>query len=116
MARLVKLVQVPWIFIYRNSLEVMMSHFKDATIRKRAVCLRERNQPHPLENEIAESHNRKISGLSDAEYCAVHLVRSSAALTSPDVFTHQDVLHTVFMVGFSLRGGNWRAVGPRPVY
>jgi hypothetical protein len=86
MARLVKLVQVPWIFIYRNSLEVMMSHFKDATIRNKAVCLRGRNQPHPLVQEIAAAHGRKLSSLSNAEYCAVHLVRRIAALTILGVF------------------------------
>jgi len=66
--------QVPWIFIYRNSVEVIMSHFKDASITNRAVCLRGRNRPHPLIMEIAETHGRDAKTLSNAEYCAAHLV------------------------------------------
>jgi hypothetical protein len=93
MARLVDLVQVPWIFIYRNSLEVMMSHFKDATIRNKAVCLRGRNQPHPLVKELAKSHNREISSLSNAEYCAVHLVRSIGTI---DVSMYASVSYTLY--------------------
>jgi desulfoferrodoxin (superoxide reductase-like protein) len=65
---------VPWIFLYRNSVEVMMSHFKDATIRNKAVCLRGRDRPHPLITEIANTHNRTLKSLSNAEYCAIHLV------------------------------------------
>lgn len=66
---------VPWIFLYRNSIEVMMSHFKGATIRNRAVCLRGRDRPHPLITEIVKTHNRTLRSLSNAEYCAIHLVR-----------------------------------------
>lgn len=66
---------VPWIFLYRNSIEVIMSHFKDASITNKAVCLRGRNQPHPLVVEIAETQGRTIKSLTNAEYCAAHLVR-----------------------------------------
>lgn len=72
---------VPWIFLYRNSVEVMMSHFKNAapSIRKnnkatKAVCLRGREQPHPLITDIAKTHNRTLQSLSNTEYCAIHLV------------------------------------------
>jgi hypothetical protein len=61
----------------------MMSHFKNTaagSIRKtnnkatKAVCLRGREQPHPLITDIAKTHNRTLQSLSNAEYCAIHLV------------------------------------------
>ena len=67
---------VPWMFIYRNSVEVMMSHFKNGSITNKAVCLRGRNTPHPLITEIALEHGRAAKSLTNAEYCAAHLVRT----------------------------------------
>ena len=67
---------VPWIFIYRNPVEVIMSHFKNASITNKAVCLRGRSTPHPLITEIAQQHGREPKSLTNAEYCAAHLVRT----------------------------------------
>jgi len=88
---------VPWIFIYRNSVEVIMSHFKDASISNKAVCLRGKSRPHPLIMEIAESHGKDATSLSNAEYCAAHLVRNNDMIVwwdyhqshSPFFFYHQ---------------------------
>jgi hypothetical protein len=85
MAPLVERLHVPWIFLYRNSIEVMMSHFKEATIRNKAVCLRGRDRPHPLVTELAKTHNRTLKSLSNAEYCAIHLVRGRTILLRSSV-------------------------------
>jgi hypothetical protein len=65
---------VPWIFLYRNSVEVIMSHFKDATIPNMAVCLRGKKTPHALVQELVARQSREMKSLTNAEYCAAHLV------------------------------------------
>jgi hypothetical protein len=38
--------------------------------------LRGRSTPHPLITEIAQQHGREPKSLTNAEYCAAHLVRT----------------------------------------
>lgn len=73
--------ETPWMFVYRDPVEILMSHFKNYQsgnpVGKRFSpnCLRNRgtsNQP-PLLKTLVEKHGRKISDLSKEEYCAAHL-------------------------------------------
>jgi hypothetical protein len=76
----------PWIFAYRDSIEIMMSHFKNyqqgnpLSKNFQAVCLRNygsaKKQP-PLLTKIVESVGRTVSSLSPEEYCAAHLATLS---------------------------------------
>jgi hypothetical protein len=76
----------PWVFAYRDSIEVMMSHFKNyqqgnpLSKHFTAVCLRNYGagikQP-PLLTEIVKSVGRTVASLSPEEYCAAHLATLS---------------------------------------
>jgi hypothetical protein len=74
---------VPWTYLYRDTVEVMQSHFVPSTVggitrsRDRPVCLRlQSNDPQPsLTVQIANSKERDPTTLSNEEYCAAHLVR-----------------------------------------
>jgi hypothetical protein len=67
----------PFIFVFRDGVEIMGSHFPNKDIgTKKAVCLRSRNHPPQIVKELVEAAGRDISDLSNAEYCAVHLVRT----------------------------------------
>jgi len=71
----------PWIFAYRDSVEIMMSHFKNYQAGKeldanpQAVCLRnykKPNQPALLSRLVSEK-GRTLESLNPEEYCAAHL-------------------------------------------
>ncbi len=78
---------VPWMYLYRDTVEVMQSHFvrKDGsavTNRDRPVCLRlqtvsNANHQPATTIQIANSKQRDPMTLSKEEYCATHLVRLS---------------------------------------
>lgn len=78
----------PWMFVYRDSVEVIMSHFKNYLVGKQLsnskmsvsntpVCLRNYDsatQPQILLDLLAEQHPGKaVSDLSKHDYCAAHL-------------------------------------------
>jgi hypothetical protein len=70
---------VPWTYVYRDTVEVMQSHFKKDSLlsMSTAVCLRTQSsldQP-PLTIQIANQQGKIPSDLSKEEYCAAHLVR-----------------------------------------
>ena len=65
----------PWIYVYREGVEVMMSHLNQGV--KRALCVSSRKAPGRMAEELAQRHGTVLSQLSDVEYCALHL----AALT-----------------------------------
>lgn len=79
----------PWIFVYRDPVQVMMSHIKDdPELKGRANCLRSKSSPPPEIKEIAARHG--ISDprlLSMEEYCAAHLasITESAASSLTDI-------------------------------
>lgn len=64
----------PWIYVYREPVQVMMSHLPHANT-KMAVCLRSRHQPpRAVRNLIKESdRSAKAEDLTTEEYCAAHL-------------------------------------------
>jgi hypothetical protein len=61
----------PWIYVYREGVEVMMSHLSQGT--KRALCVNSRHNPGRTVEDLARSHHVAIESLSDVEYCALHL-------------------------------------------
>jgi len=89
----------PWMFAYRDSTEVLMSHFPHYQLRQntplnhQAVCLE--NYRHPeahqpaLVLELVEAVGRTIDSLTREEYCAVHI----AALAESAVRQHKRTSH-----------------------
>ena len=68
----------PWIFVYRNPVQTMMSHLDPEKIGKNtkhimAVCTKaKRNPPGDLIKLVADA-GRNIREISDIEFCAAHL-------------------------------------------
>jgi hypothetical protein len=65
-----------WIYVYRDSVEVLMSHLKtkgDST--KMAVCLRSRGNPRPELKQLVHQRapGQSLSRLSNVEFCAAHV-------------------------------------------
>ena len=80
----------PWLFAYRDPVEIMMSHFKNYQTGNplgrdfMPNCLRNygrRQQPAALQ-ELVKSHGRSIAGLTKEEYCAAHLASLGQAAVS----------------------------------
>jgi len=66
--------QVPWMYVYRDPVQVMMSHVKDDPKMKKAICTRSRNFPPKEIKAIAKRHGRQdAKKLTPSEYCAAHL-------------------------------------------
>jgi len=70
---------VPWIFVYRDPVQTMMSHLDPAKLGNlrgmtpQAVCLRgKRNPPKDL-IRLAMDHDASLDELSYEEFCAAHL-------------------------------------------
>ena len=66
---------VPWLFVYRDPVQVMMSHFKDDPTMSHAICTRAQHNPPPDVDKIAKryGHVNSARSLSKEEYCAAHL-------------------------------------------
>ncbi len=79
----------PWIFVYRDPVQVVMSHIKDDPLLKgKANCMRSKPSPPPEIQEIAEKYGVSDPRLlSMEEYCAVHL----AAITESAVASLNDI-------------------------
>lgn len=78
----------PWVFMYRDSIEVMQSHLKKGNTHP--VCARDLgNEIQPeITKEIIEYKGKHVQEMTIPEYCAAHLVRIFLYLPS--------------LVGFSL--------------
>jgi hypothetical protein len=76
------LPSVPWTYLYRDTVEIMQSHFKKGSVlsigRSRPVCLRMQQSPNQpaLTTQIANQKGKNPVDLSNEEYCAAHLVRT----------------------------------------
>lgn len=75
---------VPWTYLYRDTVEVMQSHLKKASLigrRSTPVCLRMQHAPFQpaLTLQIANEKGKSPQELTDEEYCAVHLVSAFIA-------------------------------------
>lgn len=74
---------VPWLFVFRDPVQTMMSHIdpaKKKTVRgglPPAVCLRSRHRPADDLRRLVFLNNpgKQAEQLSDEEFCAAHLVR-----------------------------------------
>jgi hypothetical protein len=81
---------VPWMYIYRDPVQVMMSHVKDDPQLKRAICTASRmrgRQPQDI-RDIAIRHGYHDSvDLLPSQYCAAHL----ASLTESAVNNLNDM-------------------------
>lgn len=67
--------QTPWIFIFREPVQVMMSHLKTKST-KSAVCLRSRSRPDDDLKQIVQDSLGTSIGIQDLsveEFCAAHL-------------------------------------------
>ena len=69
----------PWIFVYREPVQTMMSHLDPAKIdvskngRIMAVCTRARRDPPQDLHDLVKQQGRRVGDLSDQEFCAAHL-------------------------------------------
>jgi hypothetical protein len=77
---------VPWVFLYRDSVEVMMSHLKSKKkIDKGHVPVCGRNYNLSMERQprqtqkILQKHGKRPQDMALTEYCAVHLAALSLA-------------------------------------
>jgi hypothetical protein len=95
----------PWVFAYRNSIEVMMSHFSQyiqpssdysllqhslfSSSQEKIECLQNYDKPEsqqpPIILDLVLKVNKKISQLTQEEYCAAHIAGlATAALREHD--------------------------------
>jgi len=66
--------KVPWMYVYRDPVQVMMSHVKDDPKMKKAICTRSKKFPPKEIKAIAKRHGRQdVKELTPSEYCAAHL-------------------------------------------
>lgn len=66
---------VPWIFVYRDPVQVMMSHIPSELSIRMAVCTRSKRFPSlQLLKYYSLFSDENIKKLSKTEHCAVHLV------------------------------------------
>jgi hypothetical protein len=78
---------VPWVFVYRDTVEILQSHWKPALLLagklRKPVCARgmsfiEQQQP-PTTLQAIQAAGMKLSDLTMVEYCAAHLAGLSLA-------------------------------------
>jgi hypothetical protein len=62
---------IPWMYIYREPVQVMMSQLEHGD--RYANCVKSRRNPPPAALELVESRARQLNQLSNVEYCAIHL-------------------------------------------
>jgi hypothetical protein len=63
--------QVPWMFVYRDPVQVLMSQLAQGS--KNANCVRGRQQPANAITELVAREGFRVQSLSNVEYCAAHL-------------------------------------------
>jgi len=74
---------VPWMFVYREPVQVIMSHAKDDITMKRTVCTKTRAYPSRELHDIARRHGRNSpQELDGVEFCAAHLAELTEAVVN----------------------------------
>lgn len=65
--------ETPWLFVYRDPVQVMMSHFAQG--EKSATCLQSKRHPHHFLQDLAErkGYDRSLSEFKPVKFCAAHL-------------------------------------------
>lgn len=84
--------EVPWAFVFREPVQVMMSHMKGGA--SGAVCLRSKRSPTEAHNRILGVKNARSS--SNEDFCAAHLAYlTESALKAVDspLGQHGKLLH-----------------------
>lgn len=76
--------EVPWIFLYRDPSEILMSQLKNgnSTFLSKAHCLRQRKQPPGSLKSLVIASGRNVTDLTAIEFCAAYLVRVPFGLYS----------------------------------
>ena len=104
--------EVPWIFVYRDPVQTMMSHLDPSVLKKmhvrrkgapKAVCLRAKKHPEEDLIQLVYDFGEELDELSDEEFCAAHLVSVCVCLTLHCFYTL--FLITMFLhplAGYSL--------------
>lgn len=65
---------VPWVFVYRDPVQVMMSHFAFGAKSKKAKCLTSRYDPFEETQSLAQRETQtKAENLSPEDFCAAYL-------------------------------------------
>ena len=72
------LPSTPWIFVYRNPVQTMMSHLDPEKIGRHtknimAVCTKAKRHPPADLIQLVADTGRNIKEISDIEFCAAHL-------------------------------------------
>lgn len=72
---------VPWIFVYRDPVQTMMSHLDPTKLKQNvrggaplAVCLRAKPRPPVDLVAFASRNGVRVDELTNEEFCAAHLV------------------------------------------
>jgi hypothetical protein len=71
---------LPWIFVYRDPVQTMMSHMDPAKLKHirggvpQAVCLRAKRRPPQDLVALASQSGANVNELTNEEFCAAHLV------------------------------------------
>ena len=84
---------VPWMFVYRDPVQTMMSHLDPTKLKKirgggsSAVCLRAKRNPPDDIKTLVQDHGGSWKSVmrSDEDFCAAHLVSKIATLA---MFSH----------------------------
>eukprot|EP00980_Cylindrotheca_fusiformis_P026949 scaffold18138_cov128-Cylindrotheca_fusiformis.AAC.15 len=76
--------ETPWVYLYRNSVEIMSSHFSHKKKKERyPVCARNFELPMSQQprttQEILKKHGKTMDSIDVTEYCAAHLAGLSLA-------------------------------------
>ena len=90
---------IPWVFLYRDSIEVMQSHLSKGQLKwswksgQAPVCGRyfgNKNQS-PFTKMVAQSKGKKVADLTQAEYCASHLVRVIPSIRKRSLYSFYSI-------------------------
>jgi len=72
---------VPWIFVYRDPVQTMMSHLDPAKIGNvragqtpKAVCLRAKGRPPEDLVQLVADYGADVDEITNEQFCAAHLV------------------------------------------
>ena len=75
----------PWLFVFREPVQVMMSHIRDGL--QYANCVRSRsNPPQRIRDILTRNHIRQVDAMTAEDYCAAHL----ASITESAVASFED--------------------------
>ena len=76
---------IPWIYVYRDPVQVMMSHLKNGN--KHANCVRHLDRSSGVVRDKMHSKGLSIQSLSGEEKCALHLVSENTKFSYEIIFT-----------------------------